>query len=123
MLFRSDVIGHDAQVQLLRSFTIQRKTPHFRFDGSSGCLVAVILGPTRTEFHDVIPFQLIFKLTEVLAQRRLVLPFLVEDDGIGVKVHHTLVQTFQFLVQLEAHITGSKARHKDVEVGRLVDRS
>ena len=102
---------------------IQRKFSHFRFDCSSCHLVPVALGPARAEFHDVIPFQLVFKLSEVLAQRRLVLPFFVmrEDDRIGVKVHHALVQSFQFLVQLEARITGGKARHKDVEVRRHVD--
>ena len=78
------------------AFAVESESLHFGFDSPSAVVstfpVAVALGPTRAELHDVFSLQFIFKLSEVFAQRRLLLSWgLGEDDGVDVEVHHALV--------------------------------
>ena len=65
--FVLDIVDHDVKIELLRTFTIERKPSHFTLDGATGRPVAVILGDARRELDDTITFEFVFEFTQVLA--------------------------------------------------------
>ena len=89
--FLEDVLAHDTVIQLGFAFAVETKTPHFAFYVTMVGLVAVILGTTRHEFFNVVVgIQFTGKLAEVIAQDRVGLPLVFqEDDGVGVVVQDT----------------------------------
>ena len=76
--FVQHVLVHDVIIQMGFAFAIEAKAPHFAFHVALLGLVAIILGTTRHEFHDVIiGVKFTRKLTEVITQDRVGLSLLL----------------------------------------------
>ena len=82
-------------------------------------LVAIVLGTSRHEFRNVVVgVQFARKVAEVIAQDRVRLAFVLqEDDGVRVVVQDTLPQGFQGGIESKPGPTGSERGHEDVQVG------
>ena len=116
--FVLNIVHHDQEVELLRAFTVEGEPTHFSFELVASRLVPVVFRPSGAELDDVISFEFIFELSQVLAQRRLVLARLLsKNDGIGVEVHDALVESLKFLVEFESGVASGETGNEDVEVG------
>ena len=117
--FVEDVLSHDVIVQLALAFTVEAETPHFAFDVPLVGLVTIVLGTRRHEFRNVVVgIQFTGKVTEVIAQDRVgLILVLQEDDGVRVVVQHTLPQGFEGGIEAESGPTGGETGHKNVQVG------
>ena len=103
--FVLNIVHHDQEVQLLRPFTVEGKPTHSGFELVADRSVAVIFRASGAELDDVVSFEFIFKLSQVLSQRSLVLARLLsENDGISVKVDDALVESLKFLVEFESGV-------------------
>ena len=89
--FVEDVLSHDVIVQLALAFTVEAESPHFALDVPLVGLVTIVLGTRRHEFRNVVVgIQFTGKVTEVIAQDRVGLPLVLqEDDGVRVVVQDT----------------------------------
>ena len=109
--FIQHVLPHDIVIQLTLAFTVEAETPHFTFYLTLVGLVAIVLGTSRHEFHNVVVlFQFTRKIAEVMTQVWVGLSLVcVVDDGVCVVV--------QGLVEFETGPTGRETGDEDVEVG------
>ena len=117
--FIQHVLPHDIVIQLTLAFTVEAETPHFTFYLTLVGLVAIVLGTSRHEFHNVVVlFQFTRKIAEVMTQVWVGLSLVcVVDDGVCVVVQDPFSQGFQGLVEFETGPTGREAGDEDVEVG------
>ena len=86
--FVEDVLSHDVIVQLALAFAVEAESPHLALNVPLVGLVAIVLGTRRDEFHNVVVgIQFAREVTEVIAQDRVRLPLVLqEDDGVRVVV-------------------------------------
>ena len=119
MDFVEDVLAHVLVIQLGFALAVETEPTDLVLDFAVLGFVAVILRPSRHEFCDVIVgFQFTGELTEVVSQRRVGMSgFLEIDDGVGVKIQHTLAQEFESFVETETRPTGGETGHENIEVG------
>ena len=82
-------------------------------------LVAIVLGTRRYEFRNVVVgVQFTGKVAEVIAQDRVGLPLVLqEDEGVRVVVQDPLPQGFEGGIESESGPTGRERGHKNVQVG------
>ena len=88
--FVEDVLSHDVIVQLALAFAVETEPPHLAFNVTKLGLVAIVLGTRRHEFRNVVVgIQFTREVPEVLAQDRVGLAFVLqEDDGVRVVIQH-----------------------------------
>ena len=116
--FVEDVLSHDVIVQLALAFGVEAETPHLAFNVTKLGLVAIVLGTRRHEFHNkIVGVQFTRKLAEVIAQDRVRLPLLLqEEDGVRVVVQDTFSQQLKGFIESEPGPTGCETGHKNVQV-------
>ena len=119
MDFVEDVLSHDVVIQLALAFAVEAESPDLALDVPLVGLVAIVLGTRRHEFHNVVVrVQFTREVAEVIAQGRVRLPLVLqEDDGVRVVVQHTVPQWFQGGIEAESGPTGGETGHKNVQVG------
>ena len=117
--FVEDVLSHDVIVQLALAFAVEAETPHLAFDVTQFGLVAIVLGTRRHEFRNVVVGgQFTREVTEVIAQDRVGLAFVLqEDDGVRVVIQDTFPQWFEGGIESKSGPTGGETGHEDVQVG------
>ena len=88
--FVEDVLSHDVIVQLALAFAVEAETPHLAFNVTKFGLVTIVLGTRRHEFRNVVVgIQFTREVPEVIAQVRVGLAFVLqEDDGVRVVIQH-----------------------------------
>ena len=88
--FVEDVLSHDVIVQLALAFAVETESPHLAFNVAKLGLVAIVLGTRRHEFRNVVVgIQFTREVPEVIAQDRVGLAFVLqEDDGVRVVIQH-----------------------------------
>ena len=117
--FVEDVLSHDIIIQLTLAFAVEAESPHFAFDVPLVGLVAIVLGTRRHEFNNVVVrVQFTREVAEVIAQDRVRLPLVLqEDDGVRVVVQDPLPQGFEGGIESKSGPTGGETGHKNVQVG------
>ena len=89
--FVEDVLSHDVIVQLALAFAVEAEPSHLAFNVTKLGLVAIVLGARRHEFRNVVVgIQFTREVAEVIAQDRVGLAFVLqEDDGVRVVIQDT----------------------------------
>ena len=121
--FIQGVLSEDLIVELGLSFGVEGQTADLAFGFTAGGQVAVVLGSSGTESDNMVAWvEFIGEITEKIPKRgldRWIVGSLDEDDRIGVGIGNPRTEMIEGAVEMESGMTGGKAGHEDVEIGRI----